>query len=119
MEGGVSTAAAPAPPRQEPSYWLTRFVILRLLGLMYLVAFLVAAQQNRALIGEHGLLPVDLFLKRVEAASGSRLAAFGELPSVFWLDCGDGFLAAAAWLGAELSLIVLAGFANAILLHFA
>ena len=35
------------------SYWLTRFVILRLLGFVYAIAFLVAAQQLVPLIGEH------------------------------------------------------------------
>jgi len=37
------------------SYWLTHFVILRLLGFVYAVAFLVAAQQLVPLVGEHGL----------------------------------------------------------------
>ena len=34
------------------SYWLTRFVILRLLGFVYAVAFLVAAQQLVPLIAQ-------------------------------------------------------------------
>jgi hypothetical protein len=37
------------------SYWLTGFVILRLLGFVYAVAFLVAAQQFVPLAGAHGL----------------------------------------------------------------
>src|SRR5262245_11092821 len=41
----------------RPSYWLTRFAILRLLGLVYLVAFLSLARQVLALIGHDGLLP--------------------------------------------------------------
>jgi len=36
------------------SYWLTRFLILRLLGFVYAVAFLVAAQQLVPLVGERG-----------------------------------------------------------------
>jgi hypothetical protein len=39
------------PPR---TYVLTRFVLLRLLGLVYLVAFLVAARQNGPLLGHRG-----------------------------------------------------------------
>ena len=34
-----------------PTYWLTRFVILRLLGIVYAVAFLVAINQIVPLIG--------------------------------------------------------------------
>ncbi len=41
-----------------PSYWLTRFMILRLLGVVYAVAFLVAINQIVPLIGDDGLLPV-------------------------------------------------------------
>jgi hypothetical protein len=41
------------------SYWLPRFLILRLLGFVYAVAFLVAAQQLVPLIGEHGLTPAN------------------------------------------------------------
>ena len=43
------------------SYWLTRFVILRLLGVVYAIAFLVAANQILPLIGSDGLLPLGNF----------------------------------------------------------
>ena len=97
-------------------YWLTRFVLLRLLGFVYFVAFLCLARQLLPLLGHDGLTPVPLFLHRLEAHFGSRQAAFLQFPSLFWLDASDGFMLAMAWLGAGLSLVVLAGFANALLL---
>ncbi len=97
-------------------YWLTRFVLLRLLGFVYFVAFLCLAQQLLPLLGHDGLTPVPLFLHRLEAHLGSRRAAVLEFPSLFWLDASDGFMLAMAWLGAGLSLVVLAGFANALLM---
>ncbi len=45
-------------------YWLTRFFILRLLGFVYAVAFLIAAQQLVPLVGEHGLTPANHFFPR-------------------------------------------------------
>jgi len=45
-------------------YWLTRFFILRLLGFVYAVAFLIAAQQLVPLVGEHGLTPANHFFER-------------------------------------------------------
>ncbi len=60
------------------SYWLTRFVILRLLGFVYAVAFLVAAQQLVPLIGEHGLTPATHFLASVQTQLGSKLRACCE-----------------------------------------
>jgi hypothetical protein len=52
-------------PGARPTYWLTRFLILRLLGAIYAVAFLVAINQIVPLIGANGLLPVGIFLRRV------------------------------------------------------
>jgi len=100
----------------EQSYWLTRFMILRLLGAIYAIAFLVAIHQVVPLIGEHGLLPVDLFLQRVTEHFGSSGAGFRRLPSLFWLIHGDTALQTVAWIGFLLSYVVLAGFANAIIL---
>jgi hypothetical protein len=105
----------PAAP-SKPTYWLTRFLILRLLGLVYLVAFLVFLNQGLPLVGHDGLLPADVFLQRVAHHIGSRWRGFLELPSIFWLGISDHALLGAAWLGAILSGLVLAGFANAIIL---
>jgi len=95
---------------------LTRFVILRLLGCVYAVAFLAAAKQILPLIGSHGLLPVGLFLARAQNALGSSTAGFFRLPSVFWFVHSDAVLQAAAWAGITLSLLVVAGYANAIVM---
>ncbi|WP_419701581.1 lipase maturation factor family protein [Mucilaginibacter sp. NFX135] len=101
---------------RAPSYWLTRFMILRLLGLVYAVAFLIAINQLVPLIGSKGLLPADLYLKQVSTALGSIGAGFIRLPSLFWFWHSDTALLMAAWTGFILSLIVVAGYANAPLL---
>jgi hypothetical protein len=97
----------------EKTYWLTRFVILRLLGLVYAVAFLVAINQALPLIGSKGLLPVDTYLSRISAILGSGASGFFRLPSVFWFSHSDAFLMAVAWIGFLLSCVVVAGFCNA------
>src|SRR2546428_5607166 len=85
---------------QAPDYWLTRLVIERMLGLIYFVAFLVAANQFRPLLGERGLLPVPLFLSRVR---------FIEAPSLFHVRYSDPVLMVVAWGGIVLSLGVVIG----------
>jgi hypothetical protein len=100
----------------SPSYWLTRFLILRLLGFVYFVAFLVAANQIVPLVGEHGLLPAKLFLERVATHFGSNLGGFLQLPSLFWIHLSDPFLVVMAWAGAALSALVMLGYANAVIL---
>jgi len=96
--------------------WLGRWVILRLLGLVYLMASLTLFWQGPALLGPRGLLPIDSYLAQVAAETGSRAAGFWQLPSVFWLGAGDGALRAAGLLGAALSLAMLAGYTNALAL---
>jgi Lipase maturation factor len=103
-------------PGAGPTYWLTRFLILRLLGAIYAVAFLVAINQIIPLIGANGLLPVGIFLNRVSETLGSRGAGFTRLPSLFWFGHSDATLLTAAWIGFALSCVVVAGFANAPLL---
>jgi len=102
--------------KSRPTYWLTRFMILRLLGVVYAVAFLVAINQLIPLIGSNGLTPVGIFLKRVSAALGSDGAGFMRLPSLFWLWHSDASLLTVSWIGFIISLVVVAGFANAPLL---
>jgi hypothetical protein len=98
------------------SYRLTRFVILRLLGLVYFFAFLSLARQVLPLIGRQGLLPAGLFLERVAGRLGSRFEGFLQVPSLFWIDSSDSCLFFMAWAGVALSVPLLLGFANAILM---
>ena len=102
--------------KDRPTYWLTRFMILRLLGIVYAVAFLAAIGQVLPLIGSDGLTPVGLFLHRVSAALGSDGAGFVRLPSLFWLNHSDQFMLIVAWTGFVLSLLVVTGFANALVM---
>jgi len=97
--------------KKTDDYWLTRFVFLRFLGLMYLIGFLVAANQGTALIGENGLLPANNFLSVIDSRLGT-IGGFFRLPSVFWFHFSNSMLLAIAWIGVALSAVVLIGFAN-------
>jgi hypothetical protein len=85
---------------QPQDYWLPRLLFQRGLGLVYLIAFLAAVNQFRPLLGEHGLLPVPLFVKQV---------AFRNAPSIFFLFPNDRAFTIAAWTGAVLACVALAG----------
>ncbi|HWB59228.1 MAG TPA: lipase maturation factor family protein, partial [Chthoniobacteraceae bacterium] len=94
------------------SYWLTRFIILRLLGFVYLAAFVSLAVQVLPLIGSHGLEPAQDYIARVGAAPRTPTQGFFLLPSIFWFGISDGEMQTLAWCGAALSLVVLLGYAN-------
>src|SRR6201994_817681 len=101
--------------QHKDSYWLTRFLILRLLGAVYAIAFLAAINQLLPLIGSHGLTPADTFIRRISDAIGAT-SGFIRLPSLFWINHSDTPLLTTAWIGFALSLLVTAGFANAIIM---
>jgi hypothetical protein len=87
-----------------PQYWLSRLVFQRALAAVYLVAFLVALNQFRPLLGERGLMPVPRFVARVP---------FRKAPSLFHLRYSDRFFAAAMWIGIALSAAALLGWSDA------
>lgn len=88
-----------------PEYGLSRLVLLRLLAAVYLVGFLTAAQQFRALIGERGMLPVPRYL---------AYRTFREAPSLFQWRYSDRLFAAVAWGGAALAAGVCGGLADVV-----
>ncbi|XP_078686575.1 lipase maturation factor 1-like isoform X1 [Branchiostoma floridae x Branchiostoma belcheri] len=105
------------------TYWLTRIVFLRSLGLIYFVAFLVALHQNKQLLGTDGLLPAHLYLQRVQqhAAADHTQSTWSLVPSLlWWVDWErdlDLWLDRLAYLGAALSFIVMVtGCANMVMM---
>jgi hypothetical protein len=95
------------------SYELTRFAILRLLALVYLVAFLSLARQLDPLLGSHGLLPAADFLHWERAHLGA--GAFWRIPTLLWLGSSDGAMHVLCWAGVALSAAALGGATNALL----
>ncbi len=88
-----------------PDYWLSRLVFQRGLAALYLIAFVVAANQFRALLGSHGLQPIPRFLRR---------ATMRQAPSLFHLHYTDRFFGISAWSGAALAAATVAGLADVV-----
>ncbi|MEE2034542.1 lipase maturation factor family protein [Rhodococcus chondri] len=81
-------------------YTIGRLLVTRGLAAIYLVAFLAALLQFRALIGAHGILPVPAFVRAVP---------FRRSPSLFHWRYSDRLFAAVATAGAVLALLTLVG----------
>jgi hypothetical protein len=79
---------------------IARFLIERGLGLIYVIAFLVAANQFPALSGERGLQPAPRLLARVR---------FLDAPSLFHWGYTDRRLRVVAWIGVVLGLLIVVG----------
>tara|TARA_Y100000310_G_C20305663_1_gene633830 strand:+ start:200 stop:583 length:384 start_codon:yes stop_codon:yes gene_type:complete len=98
----------------KSTYYLTRFILLRLLGFVYLFAFLSLATQVIPLIGHDGLYPADLFLEKVY--QGTILESFWNIPTLFWFHISDSTLIIFSLIGLILSFILFIGYANVPLL---
>lgn len=102
-----------AGPPTSSSYWLTRKLILRSLGFVYLIAFWVAVVQLVPLIGSGGLTPIEPWLERLARHHGSRSAAALEVPTLLWLDHSDATLQVIALAGLLIAALVVLGLENA------
>jgi hypothetical protein len=98
-----------AAPAGSPGHPLSRWLFLRLLGVVYLVAFASIAVQITGLVGEHGIAPAARYLDSARSLLGA--GAYRILPSVFWLGSSDLALKLVSWAGVGLALLLVAGVA--------
>lgn len=96
------------------SYALTRWLFLRALGIIYLIAFASYAVQFLGLNGSKGILPVGPFLGRVLANPNLPTAfdRYRALPTLAWLDSSDPFMLLMAWGGVIIAVLLILDFAN-------
>lgn len=82
----------------------------RLLGAVYLLAFVSLFVQLQGLYGSKGILPI----REYAAALREQLGVKGcrHFPSIFWFNSGDGFITGCAGAGIGLSLLLMAGLAS-------
>ena len=80
---------------ERSDYFLSRWIFLRALGAIYLVAFISFWTQSAGLIGHNGILPASQFMSAARQqcdAHGIGLERFHLLPTLCWFDSSDGFL---------------------------
>jgi len=88
----------------------TRWLFLRLVGVVYLIAFASLGVQVAGLIGSRGLMPAASYLAWAHSIDGT--GAYRLLPTLFWLGAGDTALRLGAWAGALVAMLVIAGVAT-------
>ncbi len=84
-------------------FWLARFCFQHALGGIYLIAFLIAANQFIPLLGKRGLQPVGRFVRHIP---------FRRAPSLFYINCADRFITTTIWCGVALSIFAVTGFSE-------
>jgi predicted DCC family thiol-disulfide oxidoreductase YuxK len=99
---------------RPPTYFWARRWFLRMLGLVYLIAFVSLWIQIDGLVGSNGMSPVSQFLPAVQQQLG--LDAYFLLPTLCWFDSSNAFLHFLCGGGVVLSLLLIFGVAPALLL---
>lgn len=86
------------------SYTLIAALFTRLLGLIYLMAFVSLGVQIEGLAGSEGILPFAQFLEQYAAQSG--MERYVTLPTLFWLNAGDTALVGATVVGSVAAVMI-------------
>ncbi|HTQ37657.1 MAG TPA: lipase maturation factor family protein, partial [Pirellulales bacterium] len=97
---------------KQPTYHIASALFLRLLGAIYLIAFVSLWVQIDGLIGDHGILPLADHLDRLKqifAQQTPPLSPVWNFPTLAWLNPHDGFLHVLCAGGTVLSLMLIAG----------
>ena len=80
---------------EQPTHHLVRWVFLRMLGIIYLIAFVSLWTQINGLIGDHGILPAKEYMETAHdwaQREGLGWQRFWELPTLCWFDASGHFL---------------------------
>ncbi|MCA1582819.1 MAG: lipase maturation factor family protein [Acidobacteria bacterium] len=91
-----------------PHFGMSTVVFLRLLGLVFLAAFISVWFQIEGLIGSRGVLPVGAFLAWVRSSTGAE--RYWLLPTLAWAASSDAALHVFCAAGSALSLVLAFGF---------
>ena len=81
------------------TYLRPRWLVLRAVGVIFLVVFAGIIDEGPALIGPGGLAPLGEFFAQVMRTCPRALEAFWQVPSLFWLAHGGGAIRFLAWAG--------------------
>src|ERR1035437_6669267 len=100
---------------EQPTHFLTRWVFLRLLGIIYFIAFVSLWAQIDALLGSKGITPATQYMEIVHNWSRGHNAwdAASLAPTLCWFNASDRFLHFLCGGGTVLSLLVILGIATA------
>jgi predicted DCC family thiol-disulfide oxidoreductase YuxK len=101
---------------EPPTRNLVRWVFLRSLGLIYLIAFISLWVQIIGLVGSNGIVPADSAMAAMRQGADARhlgVERYHLVPTLCWFKASDGFLKLQCAAGVGLALLLVAGVAPA------
>lgn len=89
----------------SPTYFISRWLFLRTLGLIYFIAFLSLWVQIDGLVGSNGILPARDYLSTIQDNFGNE--RYRLWPTIFWLNGSDSVLHFVCGVGLCLSVLLI------------
>ena len=93
---------------ERTTSYFSKWLFLRGLGCIYLIAFLSLWVQIHGLIGSNGISPAEQYLEAVRQQIGTE--GYYLVPTLFWLNASDACLNFLCAGGVLLSFVLIAGF---------
>ena len=90
---------------ENNGYQLVSALFLRLLGVIYLIAFASIGMQIEALAGSQGIIPLGERLAGIAAETGAE--RYLQIPTLFWINASDTALTGAAGAGCLAALLII------------
>ncbi|HEX4414197.1 MAG TPA: lipase maturation factor family protein, partial [Lacipirellulaceae bacterium] len=97
---------------RPPTYVISTAIYIRLMGLVYLIAFASLWTQIDGLIGDHGILPASDFLTAANDCCAQQVpptSSVWNFPTLAWLSPHDGYLNALCASGIITSVLLMTG----------
>lgn len=88
------------------SYSWAIHIFIRLLGAIYVIAYVPFLFQIKGLIGKNGILPIEEYLQSIRLPWKKRLL---YVPTVLWINASDKALLALMWTGIFLGVLLMFG----------
>jgi lipase maturation factor 1 len=89
------------------SYSIAINLLIRLIGLIYVVAYIPFLSQILGLLGKDGILPAVDYLEFIKRRFGKK--RFYYVPTLFWFNASDTALLALIWSGITLGVLLMFG----------
>jgi TPR repeat protein len=83
----------------DATYLWPRWLVLRAVGLLYVIAFAGVCREANAIIGPRGLTPLAGFFAETHQNYPHVLEALLRAPSLFWLNASPAMIGLLAWTG--------------------
>jgi hypothetical protein len=92
----------------DPSgYTLAIDLLVRAIGLLYIIVYIPFLYDIRGLIGKDGILPLSEYLPIIKERLGNK--RFYYLPTLFWINSSDRALLGIVWFGMLLGFLLMLG----------